>query len=396
MHAFFFLFFSSFASAEYVRIHSSCNDIDRDGLYYIKPTKEGKVIPVLCSNGYTMINPAFDNTLSSYPSYLTSYTYGRSSTDWIIPSLDDTSNFKQWWTPSDEYTKFRIAPNCKSCISTEEYGDDTVYYTDSALFCFASSPVAACSADLNEYACNTCDVGTIYADDSWKKCTALRMKSDAVSNYDHDECVTHGLVYRPVLSMTNDACTCYKPQTTAMYPARFDKLPAVTHSSDDPFAYIDPLIHFADNSVPDDDTNCSGNIIYLSNLDFVAGTYRITECGEYILSEDIVFNFNPPSDSDLNDLDFSPNTIDDDELYWFPTKNQDASGVYPGTYSYAGSYALGFFAGITVEADDVIINLNGYSMKMDNAFYLQQRYFTLIECAAKYFLPNQGLLYQLR
>ena len=27
---------------------------------------------------------------------------------------------------------------------------------------------------------------------------------------------------------------------------------------------------------------------------------------------------------------------------------------------------------------------------MDNIFYLQQRYFTLIECGAKYFLPNQG------
>ena len=29
-------------------------------------------------------------------------------------------------------------------------------------------------------------------------------------------------------------------------------------------------------------------------------------------------------------------------------------------------------------------------MSMDRVFYLQQRYFTLIECGAKYFLPNQG------
>ena len=47
-------------------------------------------------------------------------------------------------------------------------------------------------------------------------------------------------------------------------------------------------------------------------------------------------------------------------------------------------------SGITIESDDVIINLNGFKFEMDKRFYLQQRFFSLIELAAKPFLPHQG------
>ena len=46
--------------------------------------------------------------------------------------------------------------------------------------------------------------------------------------------------------------------------------------------------------------------------------------------------------------------------------------------------------GITVECDDVVINLNGFKFELDKRFYLQQRFFSLIEMATKPFLPHQG------
>ena len=77
----------------------------------------------------------------------------------------------------------------------------------------------------------------------------------------------------------------------------------------------------------------------LSVEDFNDGTYRIRESGKYCLSEDIEFN---PSD------------------HWFPTNALQ----YPGCHSHlGGAYALGFFAAITIETDDVELDLNGWSIE---------------------------------
>ena len=46
--------------------------------------------------------------------------------------------------------------------------------------------------------------------------------------------------------------------------------------------------------------------------------------------------------------------------------------------------------GMTVEVDNVIINLNGYTFNMEKKFYLQQRFFSLIELSSKMFEPIQG------
>ena len=135
------------------------------------------------------------------------------------------------------------------------------------------------------------------------------------------------------------------------------------------------------------------NIVYLYNSDFEHGTYRIKESGTYVLMEDIIFNFNAPSDDEMNDENFSPNSIDVDELYWFPTKEQadPVTGSHPGLYSYSGPFTLGFFAGISVETDYVTIDLNGYSLQQHPLFYFQQRFFALIEMASQPFVPGQGM-----
>ena len=124
---------------------------------------------------------------------------------------------------------------------------------------------------------------------------------------------------------------------------------------------------------------------YISQSDVEYGTYRITEPGTYILSEDLKFNFNAPSIDDISDELWSPNNYDTDKIAWFPTSEQY-------TDSYNGLYSLGFFAGITIESDDVTIDLDGHSIEMNYAFYLQQRFFSLIELGNRQFIAGQGII----
>merc|ERR1711933_579654 len=135
------------------------------------------------------------------------------TTEYILSQLDDLSTFREWFLPSDNFTKFRIAPNCKECVDGH-YADSTVYYTDSHTFCFSATSTNGCIKDKESssyYAesCNKCDVGSF--DESsgrWTKCVALQMSADQSINHNHLECVAHGLSFHPVLSLNRDSCTC--------------------------------------------------------------------------------------------------------------------------------------------------------------------------------------------
>ena len=104
----------------------------------------------------------------------------------------------------------------------------------------------------------------------------------------------------------------------------------------------------------------------IRNHNFKYGSYRIKESGYYKLMEDIIFH---------------PN----EENNFFPTKEQFDNGDYPKK-----PFHLGFFAAIVIESDDVIIDLNGFSIKQSDKFKLIQRFFNLIEVAPSPFIPNQG------
>lgn len=117
------------------------------------------------------------------------------------------------------------------------------------------------------------------------------------------------------------------------------------------------------------DKNTPYSIINLYNNDFENGTVRIKKPGIYRLQENIVFN---PNESN----DFSP------------TPGQISSGLYPENMS--GPYHLGFFAAITVETNDVVIDLNGYTINQSELHKLQQRFYANIELANSPFIPNQG------
>ena len=109
-----------------------------------------------------------------------------------------------------------------------------------------------------------------------------------------------------------------------------------------------------------------------------AGTLRLVNSNYYILSEDI-------------EIDFF-NNIDDER----PTKNQlnqpikiknyNQSSIYPKNDSFC-KYKYGFFAGITVECSDVVIEMNNNHIFMSRKNYLLQPNFSLIQISPMIYLP---------
>ena len=73
-----------------------------------------------------------------------------------------------------------------------------------------------------------------------------------------------------------------------------------------------------------------------------------------------------------------------------PLQDGSQDWQYPGASTWAGAYQLGFFSGITIETEGVVLDLNGFEMAMAPEFYLQQRVFSIIELAAKTFVSGQG------
>lgn len=122
-------------------------------------------------------------------------------------------------------------------------------------------------------------------------------------------------------------------------------------------------------------------VVEINRSHFLTGTLRIKQSGYYKLTENIVFNPNPSTWDGVK-------LVGND---WNPTPAQTGGGptaLYP--IMPFGPYHLGFFAAIAVEANNVIIDLNGFSLSQSVEHYLQQRFFSLIELASSPFIPTQG------
>lgn len=118
--------------------------------------------------------------------------------------------------------------------------------------------------------------------------------------------------------------------------------------------------------------------VYLKQSDFDNGTVRLRWPAYYVLSENITFNPNPGLLSEGGDD-------------WMPTAEQmsgGASAEYPGMPY--GPYDLGFFAAITVESTNIILNLNGKILRQSKQHHIQQRFYANIELASTPFIPTQG------
>lgn len=105
--------------------------------------------------------------------------------------------------------------------------------------------------------------------------------------------------------------------------------------------------------------------VHLTQSDFAEGTYRITEPGIYILD---------------GDIEFAPQPMND---YWPP---MDLWHKYP-----PAAFYLGFFAAITIESDNVEIDLNNFEISQSREFYLLQRFYNNIELNNRVFVANEGV-----
>ena len=112
----------------------------------------------------------------------------------------------------------------------------------------------------------------------------------------------------------------------------------------------------------------------------LGGTLRIVNSSYLQLAENIVLNFNS-----FNQC--TPTKLQTEASVSIPGYNQKY--LYPVRQN-NGSYDLGFFAGITIETNDVVLDLNNYEIKMAKEYYLLQRFCSLIELASSPFIPKQG------
>lgn len=137
------------------------------------------------------------------------------------------------------------------------------------------------------------------------------------------------------------------------------------------------LIKYMENIEETSINNC----VILNQSNFSNGTFRIKKSGYYKLSEDIIFNPNPSlwNNGKLNGDDWNPTII-------------QTSGAEKALYPVApfGPYHLGFFAAITIECDNVTLDLNNFTISQSIEHYLQQRFFSIIELGSSPFISGQG------
>lgn len=119
-------------------------------------------------------------------------------------------------------------------------------------------------------------------------------------------------------------------------------------------------------------TSKKGSFVLLRQADFDQGTVRIRAGGYFRLAGDIVF---------------APNAATVDPIQRFtPTAAQRLPGAL-----YAGeAYVRDFFTVLTIEAQDVYLDLAGFSISQSALFQTAQRFSSVIELADQPFPPAQG------
>lgn len=114
----------------------------------------------------------------------------------------------------------------------------------------------------------------------------------------------------------------------------------------------------------------------ITQKDVKEGTYRILKSGCYFLATDIEFS---PNDGCC---DYWPDLLNPPYLSidsGSDSINRDLQRQQPQPKYPMGPYALGFFAAITIEADNVVLDLNGKTLSASLVMSLKQRFMNLIQ-----------------
>ena len=86
--------------------------------------------------------------------------------------------------------------------------------------------------------------------------------------------------------------------------------------------------------------NTNGKFHYLYQSDYVDGTHRIEESGNYMIMEDIVFDYYSPI-MKMMLIIVQIMYSDDGDIYGYPKVSQ--KDLYPGAYEFHAPYLLCFF-----------------------------------------------------
>ncbi len=115
--------------------------------------------------------------------------------------------------------------------------------------------------------------------------------------------------------------------------------------------------------------------------------YRLHVYSQHQLSP----NANHTHDRLCDNIVFCPHNIDDIATASDEQIAEAFDPIAQGNPKYNNNeYALGFFAAIAVQADDVTISLNGHSIAQCREHALMQRFFAVIELASAPFTPGAG------
>ncbi len=152
----------------------------------------------------------------------------------------------------------------------------------------------------------------------------------------------------------------------------------------------------------------SEDVTYLDADDFRYGTYVIDEPGVYRLAEDISFDPNSPDtlsqaiDDGVIPAEAAaslelPSPVDP-HFAGLPLATQlvpggvddfTPAGPLDARYDPA-AFGLGFFAAISITADDVVLDLAGHTLEQSAEHALLQRWFAVVELADQPFGPAPG------
>jgi len=391
-------------------LSNSCENLD-DGYHLLKLMEDGPIIYAQCSNGFMILNPSLDSTISKYFTTWAGWHHSLYG-----PSKSDNVNWKSWYLPNDENTIYFPTETCDTCylLDDDDFEINTGYYMNGNLFgCIDfGRGVEACDWDFWTYECRYCPTSDFQdhddrvfkyiSEDSPSAVVGecgvliLAVNSTLIAK-EYSDCSTgNGQGFRkPSIGINGKFCICTQPMETKAFEVSTndieDKLSTIgvveISSATTSSAIYRSLLEQYDSSnqiqkrlilqAQEMEDTSSTDEYHLYQTDFESGTYRILKPGTYILEEDITLDFKANYDD--------PNA----EGAWFPVASEN--DIYPGAGQERGSYYLGFFAGITIEANNVVLDLNDHKFRQSLALSIQQSFFALIELGSQPFLPGQGI-----
>ena len=407
----------------------SCVGLE-DGTYLMQLIDDSNFpsVNVKCRNEYMILDYNYDWRILKY------FSSWQESSWAFSPQNEDRKNWREWYLPDQGINlhNYLVSPDCNSCEidnkNLQLYDKLTSYWITPQIEKgdrhVSQTLVTTHDCDMNVETddCYYCQleqetdniyIGLIDSESSKEMYDLTGYCTHNIRNADKQICQTQECVvttreisdhFLPSIGINGKFCVCVQPADREIKYFTRQQPPNQTDSTEniENMEKTDKIENRPKQNKEQqkeqenvkENVNENGNkeVVYeLYQKDFADGTYRITKSGIYKIMENIEFDFNK-NKFDNDDYNY----INDDNKYslynYWPLKSQ--KNEYNGAdSSHRDEYCLGFFAGISIECDDVIIDLNNYKLSMSFEFFHFQKWFTIIELSKQYFMPDSGIVY---